>query len=648
MLNQTEGSGSFGILKSQKTASRTPREPLLLHSKRAYREKTKKLFLELNSSSQKNLSEKDTISKIKDSYGDPIDRSFQPFEIEKSLSSTKFSCGPSGLSLQTIKNKMLKEQLAFQKAKQTIDTGAKCETSRYRISAAKRSSSKKLERSQKTTPRVVDAFRQTGGYDAGSPQSSQSRTGFYIPIAVTPSMREKMRSGGHSKEIHPRISQTTHSVMYSTATEAKTRSNSVFNSSRYRPGLSRQAKNDELSSNLGITITNTAPSFNREKRGTRQFLKPFSVLTDEQKNRKRGGLIFDPATIYIEIIRVIQKIFKSGCDESTLFAILTSEFGRSSMFVKILFDNDNKFRRLMPRDINDLYVGSKSIQEVEHQYKEMMKTKADILHLSKNRFFYPLKKSQSIGKNEASSQVSNGFALKKKMVTENITSSPKRHENRLSKFSLFVNKVPEEKKAKKTETPKRKVSKNVVKSKLKLISNSRLVIKKKKILSDDPLDDDYSEARGELSRLPFLVEFLQEKLKVFKLQMVFKTMKEGVKTFAKIAALKERKEAQELVQHLGDDGSFKPVYKVITGEEQDSNRMANFSSKMNTLNEFYFPKDDDFGLYAVQNDPEQEQNDIWRQANQIMEEIVDKEWVYGRKTNQAVFYRQIQKPPRLN
>lgn len=143
---------------------------------------------------------------------------------------------------------------------------------------------------------------------------------------------------------------------------------------------------------------------------------------------------------------------------------------------------------------------------------------------------------------------------------------------------------------------------------------------------------------SELARLPFLLNFLKEKLLIYKMQRAGKIMTDGLRTYSKISSLKEIRENKELVSYLGTDGSFKPALKLIE-KTKPEDKVALVSKSIKNLG-----GDDFVESYKYRRkdmDEGQEQNNLWRKSNGIMGELVEKSWV---NPNSYITLSQIKRP----
>lgn len=178
---------------------------------------------------------------------------------------------------------------------------------------------------------------------------------------------------------------------------------------------------------------------------------------------------------------------------------------------------------------------------------------------------------------------------------------------------------------KKTKGRLRLLAFKIMQTKLKEIS---LFEEKEKKLSDE----------SELSRLPILVSFLKEKLLLFKLRRACNLMKDGVRTFSKVAALKMLGENKKLVGYMESDGSFKPAMKKLeTHKAQD--KVVLVSENIKKLNNRYF--EESYKLKKKELDQDQELNDLWRNSNMIINDLVERSW---QTADDYKAYRPIVKP----
>lgn len=75
---------------------------------------------------------------------------------------------------------------------------------------------------------------------------------------------------------------------------------------------------------------------------------------DLRSRKKRVAVATNQSVICQDIVRTVEDLLHTECDEQEMYGLIESEFGCSSIFNTILFESRTKLRRLSPRSLHRL------------------------------------------------------------------------------------------------------------------------------------------------------------------------------------------------------------------------------------------------------------------------------------------------------
>lgn len=112
-------------------------------------------------------------------------------------------------------------------------------------------------------------------------------------------------------------------------------------------------------------------------------------------------------------------------------------------------------------------------------------------------------------------------------------------------------------------------------------------------------------------------------------------MSESLKTYDRVLKMQEISKGQQVAQQLGEMAQSQ-IKAII--QDKSYNKLSAVSNKLASLEKQYMPRDD-FGPRQV--DFVQEQNNVWRTANAIAYDFLDKSWNFHWDNR---LLNRIQKP----